>query len=55
MKQKKKIPLSIAEEVAPHAGVWIETSGNCYLINSEIMVAPHAGVWIETLLRDSID
>ena len=35
--------------VAPHAGVWIETSGPmCMERNSN--VAPHAGVWIETPL-----
>ena len=33
--------------VAPHAGAWIETSHLCGLC-SQTHVAPHAGAWIET-------
>ncbi len=37
-----------AEQVAPHAGAWIETC--CNRARCRVLaVAPHAGAWIETL------
>ena len=38
-----------AQHVAPHAGAWIETQGDCASLD-KIVVAPHAGAWIETLI-----
>ena len=35
------------EDVAPHAGAWIETVIKPHL-DSAVHVAPHAGAWIET-------
>ena len=34
--------------VAPHAGAWIETTGD-FCFSPVFAVAPHAGAWIETL------
>ena len=45
--QRKALPRS-GEEVAPHAGAWIETGGASAGTQS-LVVAPHAGAWIETL------
>ena len=39
--------ISIAHQVAPHAGAWIETS-HLRVIQRRCLVAPHAGAWIET-------
>ena len=35
-------------QVAPHAGAWIETDAVSYVPTKEV-VAPHAGAWIETV------
>ena len=37
------------DEVAPHAGAWIET-GELPPFGRAIHVAPHAGAWIETYI-----
>ena len=36
------------DDVAPHAGAWIETPENCTCGDYCRRVAPHAGAWIET-------
>ena len=38
----------IFKTVAPHRGVWIETSCKSLSITVKASVAPHRGVWIET-------
>ena len=37
------------DKVAPHAGAWIETSGQVATF-AFTTVAPHAGAWIETVM-----
>ena len=41
--------MSYDEEVAPHAGAWIETTACIIWELRKVKVAPHAGAWIETL------
>ena len=36
------------DEVAPHAGAWIETLMYAIITSAYQYVAPHAGAWIET-------
>ena len=48
LKRSSKIPCLICWTVAPHAGVWIETSPT-WASRTPSPVAPHAGAWIETL------
>ncbi len=36
------------EQVAPHAGAWIETRPLIFVAAGAV-VAPHAGAWIETI------
>ena len=47
LKLAERLSLLIRDEVAPHAGAWIETRPNSYS-GSAREVAPHAGAWIET-------
>ena len=39
-----------ANQVAPHAGAWIEIAGRASMCRTTI-VAPHAGAWIEIISR----
>ncbi len=47
LKHIEKSPAEIIDNVAPHAGAWIETR-IWRKVQRKLLVAPHAGAWIET-------
>ncbi len=49
LKQSYGVKIEMVEDVAPHAGAWIET-GAWVMRRWSPKVAPHAGAWIETAL-----
>ena len=48
LKQQYQPSADLNQDVAPHAGAWIETTVSAAPMLPAMPVAPHAGAWIET-------
>ena len=50
MKYASGVLIPTHQQVAPHAGAWIEITSTMAAL-ATIWVAPHAGAWIEIAIR----